>query len=96
MVFQKLIDIEGISVLCYTFHTERFALGEKQIEYTVFCIENVADYFDKTGVEIYNLLKKSGLLTSYVIPSYDALHTQSKQYIVQDIVAAMKGKGLVA
>lgn len=52
-------------------------MGDKQIEYSVFCIENVAKQIGKTGSELFQTLNSSGLLHSYIIPSYEALHTQS-------------------
>ncbi|MBR5017733.1 MAG: DUF3791 domain-containing protein [Spirochaetia bacterium] len=71
-------------------------MSEKQIEYSVFCIENVAEQLGKTGSEVYNILNESGLLQSYVVPSYEALHTQSKQYIVNEIISVLKERNLVA
>ena len=63
---------------------------EKQIEYSVFCIENVAERLGKTGSELFKILNSSGLLHSYIILSYEALHTQSKQYIVDEIISVMR------
>lgn len=71
-------------------------MNEKQIEYSVFCIENVADKLGMTGKQVFNLLNDSGLLEQYIIPSYEALHTQSKQYIVDDVISVIKEKGLIA
>ncbi len=71
-------------------------MSERQIEYSVFCIENVARQLGKTGSEVYQILNSSGLLHSYVIPSYEALHTQSKQYIVDEIISVMRNRNLVA
>lgn len=71
-------------------------MSEKQIEYSVFCIENVAERLGKTGSEVFKILNSSGLLHSYIIPSYEALHTQSKQYIVDEIVSVMRERNLIA
>lgn len=71
-------------------------MSDKQIEYSVFCIENVAKKLGKNGTEIFQILNNSGLLHSYIIPSYEALHTQSKQYIVDEIVSVLKERNLVA
>lgn len=68
---------------------------EKEIEFTVFCIENIAEKIHKSGLETYSLLKKNNLIKDYIVPSYEALHTQSKDYIVDDIISVMKEKGLV-
>jgi len=64
-------------------------MSDKQIEYSVFCIENVAQKLGKTGSEMFRILNSSGLLHSYIIPSYEALHTQSKQYIVDEIISVL-------
>lgn len=71
-------------------------MSDEQIEYSVFCIENVAEQLGKTGTEIFNILNKNGLLQSYIVPSYEALHTQSKQYIVDEIISVLKERNLVA
>jgi hypothetical protein len=70
--------------------------SRKELEFAVFCIENVAEKLGKAGNEIYNILaEKSDILDSYIIPCYDVLHTQGKNYIVDDILSYMKKKGLV-
>ena len=69
-------------------------MSEKEVEYCVFCIENVADKLGKRGNEVFNVLKESHLLDRYLIPSYEALHTQSKQYIVDEIISVMREKNL--
>ena len=64
-------------------------MSDKQIEYSVFCIENVAKKLGKTGTEIFQILNNSGLLHSYIIPSYEALHTQSREQVTEDILGAL-------
>jgi hypothetical protein len=52
--------------------------------------------FGLTGGEVYKLLtEKSDILDEYIIPCYDALHTQRKEYIVDDISEFMGEKGLI-
>ena len=71
-------------------------MDTKELEFTVFCIENVAEYLNLPGDEVYKFLtEKSDILDSYIIPCYDTLHTQGKEYIVNDIVGYMKEKRLV-
>lgn len=71
-------------------------MSDKQIEFSVFCIENVAQSLGKSGSELFQILNSSGLLHNYIIPSYEALHTQSKQYIVDEIVSVLRERNLVA
>ncbi len=81
--------------LCYINNCKEVPMSDKQIEYSVFCIENVAKQLGKTGSELFQILNSSGLLHSYIIPSYEALHTQSKQYIVDEIISVLKERNLV-
>ena len=71
-------------------------MNNKELVFSVFCIENVAERLGLTGEEIYRLLaEKSDMLDSYIIPCYDTLHTQGREYIENDIVEYMQEKGLV-
>jgi len=71
-------------------------VNKKELEFTVFCIESIADYLGLKGVEIYKLLaEKSDILDNYIISCFDSLHTQGKEYIVNDIVEFMREKGLI-
>ena len=46
---------------------------------------------------MYDLLtRKSRILNDYIVSSYDVLHTQSKQYVVDDIISFMKEEGVIA
>lgn len=65
-----------------------------ELEFAVFCIENIAIKFGKNAEEIYQALtEKSDILNSYIIPEYEILHTQSKDYIVDDIISLMEERG---
>jgi hypothetical protein len=71
-------------------------LNINELEFTVFCIENIAERLGLSGSDVYKLLTDdSDILNSYIIPSYDVLHTQGKEYIVNDIVEYMREEGLV-
>lgn len=68
----------------------------KELEFAVFCIENIAIAIDNSPQEVYEMLtEKSNILYSYIIPEYEMLHTQSKEYIVHDIMEFMKDRGVL-
>jgi len=70
--------------------------SRKELEFAVFCIENIAENLGKSGNEVYKMLtEKSDILDSYVISCYDVLHTQGKNYIVNDILDYMKKRGVI-
>ena len=65
------------------------------LEYVLFCIEGIAKKLGKDGREVYQILTEdSDILNSYIVPSYDVLHTQCKDYIIEDILDVMKKRGL--
>ena len=66
-----------------------------ELEFAVFCIENVAQRLQVNAEQVYAALtQKSDILHSYIVPEYDILHTQSKDYIVDDILQVMKERGV--
>ena len=66
-----------------------------ELEFAIFCIENVAAKLEKDPVEVFDLLNNSELLNSYVIANYDVLHTQGKGYIVDDIIDILHEEDLI-
>ena len=40
------------------------------------------------------LAEKSDILYGYIVPEYEVLHTQSKDYIMDDILEVMKERGV--
>ena len=70
-------------------------MSKKELEFAVFCIENIAMCLEMNGEDVYTLLTvDSNALYDYIIPSYESLHTQGKEYIINDIVEYLTLKGL--
>ena len=38
--------------------------------------------------------EKSDILNGYIVPEYEILHTQSREYIVDDLLDVMKERGV--
>ena len=69
--------------------------SRNELEFAIFCIENTAIKLNKDAVDVYDAFtKQSQLLYDYIIPLYDVLHTQSKEYIVEDILNSAKLRGI--
>jgi len=67
----------------------------EQSFFAVFCIEAISDKLDITGEKVYKMLtEESDILDSYIIPGYDSLHTQGKDYIVNELIELMKKRGV--
>lgn len=67
-----------------------------ELEFAVFCIENVAIKLNVNPTDVYKAFtEKSNLLYDYIVPEYENLHTQSKDYIIDDIIEVMKERRIV-
>ena len=67
---------------------------KERVEFAVFCIEGIADRIGADASHVYEALKKNLIMDSYILPNYEVLHTQGKEYIVDDILEVMKEKGV--
>jgi hypothetical protein len=64
--------------------------------FAVFCVEGIAERLLTDGTEVYKLLTGKGdILDAYILEYYDTLHTQGKEYIVDELVGLMKEEGLI-
>ncbi len=71
--------------------TENSQYNSRKLEFAIFCIENVALKLGVSGEKIYTILaEQTNILKEYIIPNYDVLHTQSKEYIVDDIIGVLQ------
>ena len=68
----------------------------RELEFAIFCIENIAAKLGVSAEKVYDALtEKSDILNDYNIPEYEILHTQGKEYIVDDIIEVMKERGVL-
>ena len=69
--------------------------NSNELEFAVFCIENVAEKLGENAARVYQAFtEKSDILYGYIVPEYEVLHTQSRGYIVNDLLDVMKEKGV--
>ncbi len=62
----------------------------KTLEFVIFCIENLAISLGTDAEKVYTALNESSILSDYIIAEYEMLHTQSKEYIINDIMEIMQ------
>lgn len=63
----------------------------RELEFVVFCIENVAAKLGVNAEKVYRTFtEKSDMISGYIVPEYEMLHTQSREYIVDDLLDVMK------
>lgn len=71
-------------------------MNTNNIDFITFCIGNLSRRLDLSAGEVYRRLKQSGILMGYIVPSYDVLHTFSKEYLMEDLIEYMREKNVLA
>ena len=55
--------------------------NSSELEFVVFCIENVAAKLGMDAERVYQAFaEKSDILSGYIVPEYEVLHTQSREW----------------
>lgn len=62
----------------------------RYIHFAVMAIESGANKMDISGSEMEKRLQKQGLIHSRLINQYEMLHTQSLEFVAEDIVETLK------
>lgn len=65
------------------------------LDFITFCVGSLADALQWSASKVYKTLRSTGLLSDYIVPCYDVLHTFSKEYIVDDLTDALREKGVL-
>lgn len=65
------------------------------VGFVTYCIGNLSRRLNLSSAEVYRRLKQSGILTGYIVLSYDVLSTYGKEYLMEDLVEYMREKGVL-
>mgnify|MGYP004523303027 FL=1 len=71
-------------------------MNHSNIDFITYCIGNLSRRLGISASDVYKKLKESGILTGYIVPSYDVLHTFSKEYLMEDLIDYMREKGAMS
>ena len=75
--------------------TDEKIKNSNELEFAVFCIENVAAKLGVNAERVYQAFtEKSDILNGYIVPEYEVLQTQSREYIVEDLLDVIKERGV--
>lgn len=66
----------------------------EQIQFVVFCVEALAEKCQTPSNKVFNFLYENNIVSEYIVPNFDVLHTQGKTYIVNDLLDTIKERGL--
>ena len=68
-------------------------INEKEMDFVVYCVENLDNYINEDSVKVFDLLDENELIEGYILKFYDILHTQGKDWIVEDLVEQLEKSG---
>lgn len=71
-------------------------MDKKTLEFVTYCISKLSFQLKLSQREVYDRLKRSGILYGYIVPSYDVLHTFGSRYLMDDLTDYMKEKGVLS
>ena len=67
----------------------------KILNFVIFCVGSVAENLKMSAKDIYRKMSQGGIISDYIVPCYDVLHTFSREYIVEDLIDLMNKKGVL-
>ena len=73
--------------------TERLVVimcEKKELSFSIFILYSLADKWKMSPAKV----NSTGILDNYIIKCYDVLHTQGKEYLVEDITDYVREKGV--
>ena len=71
-------------------HSARY--NPRATEFVVFSIENTAKKIGRSGADVYRALVDCDGINGFLYPSYDTLHTQGKDYIVDETIGWLRDR----
>ena len=67
----------------------------KTLDFVIFCVGSVADALKMSAKDVYRRMSEGKIISDYITPCYDVLHTFSKKYIVEDLIDLMNKRGVL-
>lgn len=70
----------------------RLPLGELKLAFAASCVEGLARRLGVPYTEVYERMSRTGVIENYILPFYDTLHTESREYLLDDILEYINNK----
>lgn len=69
--------------------------SDDELRFVIFCIENLAENMNVDPVIVHDALTKgSDIVDQYIVPCFETLHTQGKEYIIDNLKEVMVERGI--
>ena len=70
-------------------HSKAREERESRMIFASSCIESAARERNVSTTEMYNRMKRIGLIDGFILKCYEGLHTQSRQHVTEDVLGAL-------
>lgn len=64
-------------------------LEEIKLAFAASCVEGAARKLGVPYIEVYERMKKVELIDNYFLKHYDTLHTESREYLIEDVIECL-------
>ncbi|MCF0216895.1 MAG: DUF3791 domain-containing protein [Fibrobacteraceae bacterium] len=69
-------------------------MNKESFEFTIYMIHACANKWNKLPSEVFKKLNESACIKNLLVPFFDILHTQSTEYVVNDIESYLQRQGV--
>ena len=66
----------------------------RKIDFSVFVLHHLARAWGMSVPDTYSALYKADIIEGYLVPCYDVLHTLGSEYLVEDLTALARERGV--
>ena len=70
----------------------RLPLDELKLAFAASCVEGLARKTGKPYIEVYERMSRVGAIENYILKNYDTLHTESREYVLEDVEEYINNK----
>lgn len=64
-------------------------LEEIKLAFAASCVEGAARKLGVPYIEVYQRMKRVDLIDKYILKHYDTLHTESREYLIEDVIECL-------
>ncbi len=69
-------------------------MNKDSLAFVVYMIHRCANQWKMNPSNVYRILDRSGCIQNYLVPHYEVLHTQSSNYVMDDIKLYLQQRGI--
>ena len=69
-------------------------MNRDSFSYVIYMIHACANHWGHSPSVVYNKMKSANCIMGFLVPNYEILHTQSTQYVMEDIKEYLTVRGI--